>query len=145
MEASSSTTRVFIYGTLKSGFPNHAYNHGQRLPGEFVTADSYPLFLVGQRYSPWLIDLPGEGSGVIGELYELDEQALAQMDRLERVAKPSGYQRNIIEVIEPMNGYRYSAFVYMKTAAQLAEAEQVAGPLTCYEQCHAERYRRREG
>lgn len=48
---------VFVFGTLKEGFPNFATNKGVRRGGDFVTASRYPLYLVGERCSPWLIDV----------------------------------------------------------------------------------------
>ncbi|WP_039841607.1 gamma-glutamylcyclotransferase [Vibrio owensii] len=47
--------RVFVYGTLKEGFPNFKSNNGTRYQGKFTTLETYPLYLVGDRYSPWLI------------------------------------------------------------------------------------------
>lgn len=47
--------RVFVFGTLKEGFPNFAVNTGIRLSGNFETEDLYPLYLVGERHSPWLV------------------------------------------------------------------------------------------
>jgi gamma-glutamylaminecyclotransferase len=138
-----SFKRIFVYGTLKSGFPNHALNHGRRLSGEYTTVDAYPLYLVGERYSPWLVDLPGEGTPVTGELYELDKEALLCMDELERVGMPGGYKRRIVEVIQRPHGQPQSAFVYLKAPAQLSEAKVISGPLAYYELTHAEAYRRR--
>ena len=53
--------RVFVFGTLKEGFPNFATHRGTRVPGVFKTRPRLPLYLVGERHVPWLLDLPGQG------------------------------------------------------------------------------------
>ncbi len=91
---------VFVYGTLKRGFPNHARFLGRaRRIGHFQTAAPFPLVLNGERRSPCLIDQPGIGQAVRGEVYEVDESVLAALDRLERTTAASGYHRRTIEVI----------------------------------------------
>ncbi len=40
--------RVFVYGTLKEGFRNFHVNRGTRLPGEFVTEQAFPLYVIGE-------------------------------------------------------------------------------------------------
>ncbi len=47
---------VFVFGTLKAGFPNSGTNTGRREPGEFSTALAFPFYLVGERHSPWLLN-----------------------------------------------------------------------------------------
>jgi gamma-glutamylaminecyclotransferase len=42
-------SRVFVFGTLKQGFPNFHINRGRRVAGEFATGLAYPLYLVGER------------------------------------------------------------------------------------------------
>ena len=63
--------RVFVFGTLKEGFPNFATNRGRRVAGDFVTKERYPFYLVGERHSPWLIDQPGEGERIVGQVFEV--------------------------------------------------------------------------
>ena len=53
---------VFVFGTLKEGYPNFATNRGRRIPGDFVTRERYPLYLMGERFSPWLVSSPAKGS-----------------------------------------------------------------------------------
>ena len=52
-------TLVFVFGTLKQGFPNAATNRGARWPGNFRTEAAFPLYLVGERHVPWLLNAPG--------------------------------------------------------------------------------------
>ena len=133
--------RVFVFGTLKEGFPNFAVNRGTRLPGRFVTHDRFPLYLVGERHVPWLFDQRGEGERVAGEVYEVDDATLAAMDRLERVREADGYRRAAILVEVP--GATFDAFAYLKPMAQFDRAEVRAGPLSEYTLEHARLYRPR--
>jgi gamma-glutamylaminecyclotransferase len=92
-------TLVFVFGTLKQGFPNAATNRGARWPGNFRTEAAFPLYLVGERHVPWLLNAPGTGLPVIGEVYAVDEATLRDMDALERVGHPDGYVRQGITVV----------------------------------------------
>jgi gamma-glutamylcyclotransferase (GGCT)/AIG2-like uncharacterized protein YtfP len=51
---SSMEHLVFVFGTLKEGFPNFTVNRGVRVPGSFSTCSAYPLYLVaaGIRKGP---------------------------------------------------------------------------------------------
>ena len=136
-------TLVFVFGTLKAGFPNFAVNRGRRVGGVFRTLDRLPLLLVGERHVPWLIDSPGEGERVAGEVYEVDAAALAAMDELEGVGKPDGYHRATIRVRAEDDGTELSVQIYMKRPDQLVRTEVRQGPLAEYTLAHAARYRRR--
>jgi gamma-glutamylaminecyclotransferase len=89
---------VFVYGTLKEGFPNFHVNRGRRLPGRFVTSRPYPLYIVGSIQVPWLVDWPDSGHRVIGEVYEVDDDTLSAMDVLEQVDEEGWYSRRLILV-----------------------------------------------
>ena len=91
--------RLFIYGTLKKGFPNHNnYMESARHLGKYQTIEKYPLVLCGARYVPCMIYRPGEGHHVEGELYEVDDQCLPRVDALERIQDSDGYRRTVIRV-----------------------------------------------
>ena len=134
---------VFVFGTLKSGFPNAASNRGRRLPGHFRTLESWPLYLVGERQSPWLVLSRGEGMRVRGQVYAVDAGSLARMDRLERIGLEDGYRRVEIRVLAETNGREYDVFVYGKLPEQLMSAEVREGPLDEYRPEHAALYRPR--
>ncbi|HWA38978.1 MAG TPA: gamma-glutamylcyclotransferase family protein [Burkholderiales bacterium] len=142
----SMRTRVFVYGTLKEGFPNTGANAGARIPGAFVTKSRYPLYLVGQRHSPWMVNTPGEGSQVVGQVFEMEPEALERIDILQRVSVPDGYERIQITVgslpAERENDLLVHA--YLKHPRNLAGAEIMAGPLSEYTIEHAALYRKRE-
>lgn len=135
---------VFVFGTLKEGFPNHATNTGRRLPGDFTTQEAYPFYLVGERCSPWMLDSPGQGYPVTGQVFEVDEATLAAMDRLERISEPDGYQRKRIEVVETLSTCCHSVFVYLKPVAEFDPAIARVGPLSEYRLDHAALYRHRQ-
>jgi gamma-glutamylaminecyclotransferase len=140
-------TLLFVFGTLKQDFPNAATNRGRRVGGVFRTLDRLPLLLMGERHVPWMIDSPGLGERVAGELYEVDASALAAMDALERVGEPDGYQRKTVRVQAdaPGDATVVQAQVYMKRADQVIESDVQLGPLAEYALEHAKLYRRRDG
>ena len=133
---------VFVFGTLKAGFPNFGTNRGVRVPGSFQTVTPYPLYLVGERHSPWLLDDPGAGHCVVGELYRVDSAALAAMDKLERVSESDGYRRKLLE-LRGSEGELLSAHAYLKQRQHLAPSDIRLGPLREYESEHAVLYRPR--
>ena len=134
---------VFVFGTLKEGFPNFATNRGTRVPGAFRTRQASPLYLVGERHTPWLVDLPGQGSQVAGQLFRVDDAVLAAMDRLERVTEADGYRRVQVELEGGEALDIRSAWAYLKPPAQLRLSEVRQGPLSEYALEHAALYRPR--
>src|SRR5690349_20975370 len=118
---------VFVYGTLKAGFPNAATNRGRLVAAAATTLEPWPLYLVSERSVPWLIDSKGEGVRITGELYEVDDDALSAMDRLERIDAPDGYRRRTITVSMPGDGSTHEAQVYLKEPRQLSPGEIKAG------------------
>jgi gamma-glutamylaminecyclotransferase len=136
---------VFVFGTLKEGFPNFGANAGVRVPGIFVTHQRYPFYLVGQRHSPWLINTPDQGEHVFGQVFQVELEALKQMDLLERVSEPDGYERVQIQVTPQSRdpGGLVNVFAYLKPPESLAGEEVMLGPLAEYTLEHAARYRKR--
>jgi gamma-glutamylaminecyclotransferase len=91
--------RIFVYGTLKKGFPNHDnYMKSARELGRYETIEKYPLVLCGKRNVPCMIFSPGEGHHVEGEVYEIDDDGLNGIDALERTRDSDGYRRYVIRV-----------------------------------------------
>jgi gamma-glutamylaminecyclotransferase len=90
--------RIFIYGTLKRGFPNHGHLDGATFLGEARTVEAYPMIVQGLYYSPVLLPEPGLGQPITGELWEVDGGRLAALDRLESTHLPIGYIRETIRV-----------------------------------------------
>ena len=129
---------LFVYGSLKEGFPNFHVNQGRRVSGEFRTVQTYPLYLIAGRL-PCLLSAPGEGLHVQGQLFEVSADALARMDALERVGQPGGYMREPITVqrIDTAESAPLAAFVYLQSRAMLDTAGTHLGPLELYTVEHA--------
>jgi len=123
--------KVFVYGTLKEGFANFGINAGSRIPGEFRTALRYPLHIVTEYFIPWLVNRPGEGERVIGQLFEVDDRVLREMDRLEQIDEEGWYTREEIRVLPvgDERGEGLPAFVYFGAARRLETDVVHAGPL----------------
>lgn len=85
-------TVVGVYGTLKSGMWNNGYIRNQKFLKTVVMHNvklyrNYPDFPVAQWH---------EGSNSIVELWEVDDECLRRLDRLEGV--PHMYQRKVVDV-----------------------------------------------
>ncbi|KAH8416132.1 hypothetical protein KR222_008877 [Zaprionus bogoriensis] len=101
---SQSLRRVFVYGTLKRGEPNHHWltskeNGVSRFVSAGETALKFPL-VIGTRYNiPFLLDKPGVGHHVQGEIYEVDDSMFARLDVLEEY--PDYYDREQQAITTP--------------------------------------------
>ena len=59
--------KVFIYGTLKRGFPLFDKGlGGARYVGDVETVEPYPLYIAGSFYGPMMLERPGERLRVRG-------------------------------------------------------------------------------
>lgn len=143
--ASTTDNLVFVFGTLKEGFPNFSRNSGVRVPGTYATALAFPFFLVGERFSPWMLDSPGLGHRVRGQLFEVDAAGLREMDLLERVGEPDGYVRRriLVQRLDDLPECEVEAFVYLKPPPLLDPKEVRLGPLEEYTEAHSTLYRSR--
>ena len=83
--------KVFVYGTLKKGFGNHILLEGSKFLGY---AKTNPLFTMVSLGGFPAVIIDGETS-IQGEVYEVNEEALRSLDRLE--GHPNWYKR--IEVV----------------------------------------------
>lgn len=125
---------AFFYGSLKQGFPNYHNNPGVRLPGQYRTCELLPMFLLGDGQVPCIILSPGTGHHVAGEVYEIKEDSIAAMDKLERIGAADGYMRVLIDVqpCQPSDKSTVSAYVYVKSVAQAASETRRIGPIPEY-------------
>lgn len=98
---SGNLIKVFVYGTLKRGEPNHHWltrteNGHSRFLCEAQTVEKFPL-VIGTRYNiPFLLNKPGVGHNIYGEVYEVDDTMFANLDVLEDY--PNYYHREIQQV-----------------------------------------------
>ncbi|XP_076159711.1 gamma-glutamylaminecyclotransferase-like isoform X1 [Alosa pseudoharengus] len=94
-------TQIFVYGTLKKGQPNYSRmldpaNGRASFLGRASTIDKFPLVIAGQYNIPFLLNIPGKGHHVQGEVYSVDDQMLAFLDRFESI--PEMYQRTLVKL-----------------------------------------------
>ena len=132
------THRVFVYGTLKRGYPNNPMLEGCEFLGEAVTVLTYkavtvPAYkMVGTSF-PVIMPDPS-GKPVAGELYTVDDATLTRLDQLEREGR--SYDRVMIDATVPLsNGERLTtqAFTYVGREDRFGEIF-ARGPL--YEQAN---------
>ena len=91
--AAPDETLVFVYGTLRRGGANHALVAHARFLGPATTVDRYALFVDG---IPFLAPAPAVHR-VRGELFAVDADTLAALDRLE--GHPRWYERRPVRVV----------------------------------------------
>uniref|UniRef100_A0AAY5KT67 Gamma-glutamylaminecyclotransferase n=2 Tax=Esox lucius TaxID=8010 RepID=A0AAY5KT67_ESOLU len=130
-------TLIFVYGTLKKGQPNHfriqpdQANGKAEFCGHARTVERYPLVIAGKYNIPALLNRPGEGQRVQGEVYKVDNTMLAFLDAFEGC--PSMYQRTLAQLElqdweggeqSPTAGSIMEAFVYSTTSYQPAWLKQ---------------------
>ena len=91
---------VFVYGTLKRGFPNSVHMPSRAtflFPA--TTSQAYPLVVgAGRNRIPFLLDRPGSGRPVRGEVYAVDDDTLRLLDDFEGTGW-GFYKRREIEVV----------------------------------------------
>lgn len=135
--------KIFVFGTLKEGFPNFGTNKGIRYRGDFKTKERFPLYLVGQRFSPWLVLQAGEGHHVRGQVFEVSDDVLVEMDMLERITAPDGYRKVNMSVICLETGDEIRVLAYGKPPEMLEGAQVMQELADEYGLEHAALYRSR--
>jgi gamma-glutamylcyclotransferase (GGCT)/AIG2-like uncharacterized protein YtfP len=96
--------KVFVYGTLRRGQTAHHLLAGVRFIGTAWTEREYTLLDMGSY--PALVS--GGETAVLGEIYEVDADVLAELDRYEDA--PGLYRR----VLTAIGGHE--VFVYLLRA-----------------------------
>lgn len=99
--AASHPYYVFVYGTLKTGEPNHGVmrsteNGHAELVGRGRTAKRWPLVIASSFNIPYLLPCEGRGHNIKGEIYGVDEKMLHFLDDFE--GHPQYYVRTEEEV-----------------------------------------------
>lgn len=113
MAAASSLTVVWVYGTLKRSFFNHAATNlaSAVTLGTARTVERYPLLTLSPFRIPFLLDAPDVGQHVDGELYAVGPELLAELDALE--GHPHWYVRREIAVDMVDSGERKLSQAYL--------------------------------
>ncbi|CAI9724073.1 Hypothetical predicted protein [Octopus vulgaris] len=114
--------RVFVYGTLKRGQPNHFVlenvTHGlAKFIGDATTALRYPLVVASQYNIPFLLPFEGKGNFISGEVYDVDEKMLKRLDELE--SHPDTYKREKISVISNNNSFMSWCYILQRPQPKL--------------------------
>jgi len=114
-------TPLFVYGTLKYGYPNHFYLSSAHFIGSATTTGLYGFYQGPDPHEPeaplipYLLAKPTPGNcpvHVHGEVWEVGHSTLTQLDQLE--GHPKWYQRKKITVrLDSGNSVR--AFAYFLT------------------------------
>lgn len=106
--------RVFVYGSLLSGLANHRMigrpttvflGEGRTLNGGWSMMDM-------THYPALFVDL--DGPSVVGEVYEVDDETMSHLDRLE--GYPGFYDR--MEVMVTTEGGDHICWVYFLDNAE---------------------------
>jgi len=113
---SSRTTRIFTYGTLLRGELNHALLAGSRLVGPARTEPRFELVSLG----PYPSMIVGGETAVVGEIYEVNLETLAALDRLE--CCPDLYRRVPIRLEDGGE-----VLAYLMERAQVAGMPRIPG------------------
>eukprot|EP00105_Crassostrea_gigas_P037336 XP_019921484.1 PREDICTED: gamma-glutamylaminecyclotransferase [Crassostrea gigas] len=91
--------RIFVYGTLKNGQPNHfrlmdPCTGTTLFVGVGETVEKYPLVIERSWNMPCLLHVPGTGWHVKGEIYDVDDEKMKFLDYFED--HPEMYTRTLI-------------------------------------------------
>lgn len=101
------THRFFCYGTLKQGFSSHDLltRHDAKFLGEARTNSNYHMHNLG--WFPGVIFNDEVEGGVVGELYEINDKCLKDLDIYE--GHPTLFRRQKIELED---GTQAIAYIY---------------------------------
>jgi gamma-glutamylcyclotransferase (GGCT)/AIG2-like uncharacterized protein YtfP len=94
--------KVFVYGTLKSGFGNHRLMESR---STFITKDQIKGLMVSLGGFPGVVH--ADDRCVKGEVYEVTDDCLKDLDRLE--GHPRFYKRTKVTT---QNGLEVETYIY---------------------------------
>ena len=95
--------KVFVYGTLMSGCENHRLIQGSERIGAGACEGL-------EMYCDWIpYAVPKDGSSIIGEVYNVPNRVLAELDRLE--GHPRFYKRK--KMLVKIDGEVTPCWVYV--------------------------------
>jgi len=97
------TELLFVYGSLKRSEKNHLLLRDSRFLGEKPTSSKYKIKSVGEY--PAMVELEHGGECVRGEVYQVDEALLAELDVFEEV--PLLYHRKMVQLQHGTSAWAY--------------------------------------
>lgn len=118
--------RAFVYGTLKKGHGNHRLLERSEFVGN-GEIKGFSLYDLGPF--PAVIDSKDACEVVVGELYEIDEQTLVAMDRLE--GEGFLYKRRQVNVSVCENELDAFVYVFLRDLRNAKKIEKEWRPLRC--------------
>lgn len=95
MGSESGRTLLFVYGTLKRGGKNASLIRDQRFLREAATRPNYRLYDLGPY--PGLVRDGANGLSVVGELWEVSDCCLGELDDFETAG--GEYARGPVEIV----------------------------------------------
>lgn len=98
--------RIFVYGTLRKGEGNNGLLKGSTYLGMGVTLPEYEMYNLG--HFPGVVD--GGLTSIVGEVYEVDEETLRRLDRLE--SHPALYTRTPLTLAGDTAGMEVEMYVF---------------------------------
>ena len=102
------STLLFVYGTLKRGCSNHRHLAGQKFVGLARTLPGFRLYDLGGY--PGIVAQPEDRSGVVGEVWSIEDESLRQLDEFEGVHEGL-YRREPIPLQPPFADQAIDAYV----------------------------------
>ena len=87
---------IFVYGTLRKGMGNHHLLEGSGFLGMGETVVRYGMYVLPGGI-PYVKRRSGMKAVIVGEVYEVDEDTLRRIDRLE--GHPDFYRRRLVPVM----------------------------------------------
>ena len=123
---------LFVYGTLKRGLTNyerylgHAEARGAaRFLGSGRTTGSFPVVvrpasMAPATRGPVLLDRPGTGYRIHGELFAVDDRTLEAMDLLEGVRSGHYYKREVEVDVEADSEAHHAEYLVGQTLRCIA-------------------------
>jgi gamma-glutamylcyclotransferase (GGCT)/AIG2-like uncharacterized protein YtfP len=106
-------TLVFVYGTLKRGGVNHAWIEAQQFVAEARTVPAYRMYDLGGY--PGMVR-SADGISIQGEIWNVDEAGLAQLDVLEDTAGGE-YERVVVPLEGEQATQRVEGYIYLRRVA----------------------------
>ena len=129
--------KVFVYGTLRKELGNHYLLQDSVFLGTGLTIDHYAMFESSLGHSiPFVTKLNPTikdfGVCIEGELYEVDDLTLANLDRLE--GHPGWYKREYVTIVSgndtiqammymmPWSEFKHRNVLYVNASGDFFEA-----------------------